>query len=217
MGYWSEVSAQAAKETLAEMRWTGPLKVAQSVVPTAASGLATWLATGQPAHSTLASIAALVAVASLWFAHRMIAIPARMDAAAQGKIKSLTPRQDQLPSITLKADTPLIDAIFFAANGVWGDRSVDDLPGLKSALDDFHQIAADNHMRVWYRSFEGGVWDVLEPSGWKAHYVDLRDVLAGDAIMRRRRDGTVIETCKDMRVCREQMTIYWPIYQPLLP
>lgn len=211
------MGSRAAREALEEMRWTGPLKVAQSLVPTAASGLTTWAATDKPAYGAFASFGALLAVALLWFVQRLIAIPAKIDAAAQGRIKSLTPSPDQLPRITLKADTPLIEAIFYAANGEWGDRSVDDLPRLKAALDDFHQIAADNHIRVWYRSFADGVWDVLGASGWKAHYVDLRDVLAGDAVMRRRRDGTVIETCRDMRVCREQMATYWPIYRPLLP
>jgi hypothetical protein len=86
------------------MRWTSPLKVAQSLVPTVASGVVTWLVTGQPAYGALASFAALLLVAFLWLAERLISLPATLDREAQEKIAALTDTRDDVAAATARRE-----------------------------------------------------------------------------------------------------------------
>lgn len=131
-----------------------------------------------------------------------------------------TPEPSLRGGFALKPDTPLVDALFFAATGVWGgrpDTSYGLLNGLTKAISDFHQIAADGHVRVWSRSYNGdGVWEQLAPTAWVHNNISIQDVLRGEATLRRRHDGAASESCFDLRVCREQMEAHWPYYRSLL-
>ncbi len=215
MGYWFEVIGRARREALGEMRWTGPLKVAQSIVPTLASGIVTGIATGQLSYGAIASLVALFAVALVWFIQRMIVIPALMHAEAGAQIAALTPtNQPQLKGgFTLVPDTPLAEAINFAATGSWGGEPAGGsdryLVDLNRALEDFTTLASGGSIRVFYRGFKDAPHQTLEHTSWFAHRIDIMDLLTGEAILRRRKDGTNVETCNDLRVSRAQWDANW--------
>jgi len=86
MGYWSVVRNRALKDALAEMRWTGPMKVLQSVFPTVASGVFTWGATHQPAYGAGASLVGLGAVFAVWVIAKFVSVPPEIDREQRARI-----------------------------------------------------------------------------------------------------------------------------------
>ncbi len=214
MNYWSGVTRRAWREAIDEMRWTGPLKVAQSVVPTIASGAATWGVTGEIAYGAFASLGALLIVGLAWLVQRMITLPATLHGEQAARIQALTPCPQ--PSLkggfTLKPDTPLAEAVMFAATGVWDGGTKDSeelLVALNKAIEDFVALASNDRVRVFHRGFKDAPHQILNGTAWFSHRIDILDVLEGEAILRRRKDGTRIETCHDLKVCRAQFDANW--------
>jgi hypothetical protein len=164
-----------------------------------------------PAPTGYALLAACVVgiVAGLWalFAPDRRWLPKRRSALANSEpvLKG---------GFTLRPDTPLADAIKFAATGNWsgdpGGLSSDGyLVALDRAILDFTQLAAIGQIRVFHRSYTDAPYEVLDKTAWFPHRVDIMDVLEGEAVMRRRKDGSRIETCHDLRVSREQWDLNW--------
>ncbi|MDP3174353.1 MAG: hypothetical protein Q8M88_07965 [Phenylobacterium sp.] len=123
----------------------------------------------------------------------------------------------QKPTYNLKPDASITQAMYFAVTGVWDKIPEGDFASkVANALEDFHQIAADGGLHVWYQPFKHGVWQRLEKSGWVYHNVVLGDVLSDEAVMRRRRDGSVIETCRVLGVCRSEWDDKWAYRRSLL-
>lgn len=144
---------------------------------------------------------AMVAPDKWWFPKKRVVAPARSEPVLKG-------------GFTLKPDTPLGDAIKFAATGNWSE----DLGGMSPeaylvalgrAVADFTQLAADDRVRVFYREYRDSPPKKLEPTAWHPYRIDVMDVLAGEAVLKRRKDDTRIETCHDLRVSREQWDANW--------
>lgn len=113
---------------------------------------------------------------------------------------------------TLKADTPLAEAIHFAATGAWDAPAGDPdryMAEVQRAIDDFTQLAANDSIRVFYRNFSDAPFQILGRTSWHSHRVDPLDVLNGEALLRRRKDGSRVETAHDLRVSRDQWSVDW--------
>lgn len=94
MGYWASVAWEAAQDAVREMRWAGPLRIAQAVVPTLASGVVTWIATHQFAYGAATALGVLAAIWILWFVYRLIAIPPKIDAELRAKLAHPLPNDE---------------------------------------------------------------------------------------------------------------------------
>lgn len=80
---------------------------------------------------------------------------------------------------------------------------------MQRAIDDFTQLAANNSIRVFYRNFRDAPFQILGGTSWHAHRIDPLDVLEGEALLRRRKDGSRVETAHDLRVSRDQWDANW--------
>lgn len=83
--------------------------------------------------------------------------------------------------IKVKRDVRLAEALMYAVIGEWGRDPLADggghLAALSAALETFRQKAHDGLITVWGKADNYGVWQVIAPAYWVAHYVDFPDVL----------------------------------------
>lgn len=224
--YWGEVAKRAARQAAKDAKLDTAAGVVVLFVSQAAIGIGLFVLLGQLTDANLwtrvmTGLAPFI-IYPLAFVARMLTVPAAMARESHAKLQSLTPTPAEGPKggFELTYDTPLHQAIRWAASGTW-DKDEDVGPNylndMATALRDFHQIAANDHIRTWYRPYPDGVFDILGGSAWRSHNVVVSDILNGDDIMRRRRDGSVIETCHDIRVCRAQMEANWHYWRSRLP
>jgi hypothetical protein len=135
-------------------------------------------------------------------------------------LRSRRPKPSAEPSLpggyTLKPDTGVIEALNFAATGEWGHTSgVQGLVAFGKALQDFHQLAADGHIRVWYKGFADAPWQFMERDGWNHSRLDISDIVNDRVVVRRRRDGADVGTSA-LAVSREQWEAAWDYYRSRL-
>lgn len=95
MGYWGTVYRRAFREALDQIKWTSPMKAAQSIVPTVASGAVTWAVGGTPAYGALGAIGGVLLVGAAWIAEGLWRIPPQMDAELRANVKAEEEEHDR--------------------------------------------------------------------------------------------------------------------------
>jgi hypothetical protein len=119
----------------------------------------------------------------------------------------------QSQHVVVKRDTPLREALMFAATGQWdldpmkdgGDR----LAALGAATHHFKQLAHDGAFTVWGKAGNHSVWQRIEPKYWIDHYVDLLDVLRAETRTRAYNQMSQEPLFQELMVCRTEFEAGW--------
>lgn len=142
------------------------MRVAQTIVPTLAAGVAGWLATGAPLWSAAASVAALAALALLWFLVFLAHEPPKMARdAATAHQAAMAVRDKTVESLEAKAasyvnpthDEGLSSAAAYVAGRAW-QPSIWDLGDdeplllLGGAIRQVADKALNGDLHIWGRA-----------------------------------------------------------------
>lgn len=115
--------------------------------------------------------------------------------------------------IVVQRDTPLREALMFAATGQWGLDPMKDGGGylreIGAALTSFRQHAHDGTITVWGRTDNQGVWRRIDQAYWVDHYVDVLDVLRSETKTKAYNQISQEPLFRELMVCRAEFEAEW--------
>lgn len=100
MKYWTTVFRRAALEAFLAMRWTDPLRIAQSLGPAICGGVLSWYLSGQRALGAIGAVSFLLIIWMAWFVYKVFAIPVVIDKDIRSKLVPLP--NDESPLFDVK-------------------------------------------------------------------------------------------------------------------
>lgn len=225
MGYWGNVARLAAKAATDDSKFHTANLATGLLVQGAIAGTI-FVASGFTEASAVTRALTAATPFLTWpaaFLVRFVAVPPKLAAEAASEIKRLQPPTGPhlKGGFYLEPDTPLVDALHWAATGNWGEEESDAtspvfLGAFAQAIRQFEQLAADGQIRVWYRAFPGGVLEQLPKDTWKSCKLELLDLLGRGPRLHRRQSGEIFPAA-DIRVCKAQWEGNWAYLKTTVP